>query len=102
MHFANERRPYARKRLTGADVQIRLSVEILAQGNIEKRSRGLAHALVLRIGDDTDDSRPAPFHLESVADRILASPVTIRHGSIHDRYQRCILVIGPREFAPRK
>src|SRR5579859_3136841 len=102
MNFANQCGLQARQRLTGADVQVRFSVEILAQRNIEKRPRSLTHALVLRISDGAYDSRPAAFHLKSVADRILTSPVTIRHGSIDDRYQRCILVIASRKFAARE
>ncbi len=98
MHFADKCGQDASQGLIGADIQVGAPYEILPQRHIEKWPRSLAHALILRIGDHTDDSCPSALHLKSTADRILTCPVARNHGSIHDGDQRRVLVIGARKF----
>src|SRR5580658_4642172 len=102
MHFADERGQHRWQRLIGADIQRRLSHEILAQGHIEKWPGSLAHALILRVGGHAYDSRPAAFHLKPAADRILTAPVERHHGSVDDGNWRRVFIVGAGEVATGK
>ena len=71
VYFPEECGRDGRQRLSGADVQDRSALEILAQRDIEKWLGSFAHALVLRVSDYADYSRPAALHLKPAADWIL-------------------------------
>ena len=74
--------------------------EILAERDVEKRLRILAHARIFGIRSDTDHLHPIAFHLQTLADGILPAPIPRDHGLVDDGDTRRVFIVRASEFAP--